>query len=103
MIIFLLFLHPSQPAKFQKLSSDLFDSLTDDVGDVGVGEAETPASSLGVRARSSSQGSLHSLDDLNDKENRGKEILQDKNRRSFKLVKQMKVLRNWDLFKFLPF
>jgi len=56
-------------------------------------DAETSAMST-VRARSSSQGSLHSLEDLNDKENslRGKEIRQDnKNRLSFKLVKQMKV------------
>jgi hypothetical protein len=70
------------------LSGDVFEGLPADVADADPAVAITPA-------RSSSQGSLHSLDDLNDKENnlRGKEARQDnKNRLSFKLVKQqMKV------------
>jgi|688.fasta_scaffold1492617_1 hypothetical protein len=68
----------------QKLSSDVFEAFSDDLGDAG--EASPSA-------RSSSQGSLYSLDDLNDKENRGKEVRNDnKNRLSFKLVNKMKVL-----------
>ena len=85
----------------QKLSSDVFEGLSDDIGDVV--ELE-PVLSSSTPARSSSQGSLFSLDDSNDKENslRGRESLtsipnnaairqENKNRLSFKLVRQMKV------------
>ena len=107
MLYTLLFCQP------QKLSSDVFEGLSDDIGDVA--ELE-PVSSSSPPARSSSQGSLFSLDDSNDKENslRGRESLsgsipnnmtgsipnnnaairqENKNRLSFKLVRQMKVQR----------
>ena len=83
---------PLHSAKRQRQSGDVFEALiVDDVGDAA--EVESSVAST-VRTRSSSQGSLHSLDDLHDKENslRGKELRQEnKNRLSLKLVKQMKV------------
>jgi hypothetical protein len=98
---FIPFLFYSTHKIFQKSNSDAFEALVDDIGDVGDAEI-TPSSSGGSpRHRSSSQGSLYSLDDLsNDKENNLRGGSKDstsaarqdnKNRLSFKLVRQMKV------------
>ena len=77
---------PLHSAKRQRQSGDVFEALiVDDVGDAA--EVESSVAST-VRTRSSSQGSLHSLENSL----RGKELRQEnKNRLSLKLVKQMKV------------
>ena len=90
------------PKNFQKSNSDAFEALIDDIGDVGDAEVTHSSSGGSPRHRSSSQGSLYSLDDSsNDKENNLRGGSKDsttaarqdnKNRLSFKLVRQMKVL-----------